>query len=72
MQGLRNIKISTQGQLYNKQGTWVLKHDKTWASHIMSWPLLSNLEMRILVTSQDLCVDEINNEIILRKWGIRA
>lgn len=51
MQGLRNIRISIQGQLYNKQTAWALNHDTSWASNVTSWPLLCNLKVRILVTS---------------------
>lgn len=36
MQRLRNIRISIQGQPYNKQVAWALKHDRTWAHYVIS------------------------------------
>lgn len=36
MQGLRDIRISIQGQIYNKQRAWALQHDRSWASYIKS------------------------------------
>lgn len=36
MQGLRNIRILIQGQLYNNQRGLALKHDRSWSSDITS------------------------------------
>lgn len=36
MQGLRNIRISIQGQLYNKQRGLALKHGRSWSSSVTS------------------------------------